>query len=53
MCCVTAAVAVFVLQVVERSRDFYDYNTSVDVAVIYNKNIPFPAVTICNQNTFK
>ena len=51
--CVTAAIAVFLYQVIYRSKTFLDYNTSVDLQVLYEDEIPFPAVTICNQNTFR
>ena len=29
------------------------HQTTVNVEVIYNESLPFPSVTICNQNLFR
>lgn len=51
--CVLAAVTAFVSQVVTRSLVYLDYHSNVNVQLIYNNSIPFPAVTVCNQNQYR
>lgn len=51
--CVVAAVLFFVVQVSLRVGVFFEYNTNVDVEKVYTTKLPFPAVTICNQNKFR
>ena len=51
--CVVAACLIFVLQVVLRVSVYLEYNTNVDVEKVYMKKVPFPTVTVCNQNTFR
>ena len=51
--CVSAAIILFTVQVATRAKVYFDYNTNVDVSVIYTKTMEFPAVTICNQNNFR
>ena len=51
--CVLAAIVLFVAQITSRSLDFFKYSTTVDVEVIYEDSLKFPAVTFCNQNNFR
>ena len=43
----------FVYQVADRTLVYFDYNTTVSVKVRYTDQVPFPAVTICDINTFR
>ena len=51
--CVSAAMILFVYQVADRTLVYFDYNTTVSVKVRYTDVVPFPAVTVCNINTFR
>ena len=51
--CVTAAIILFVYQVADRTLVYFDYNTTVSTKVHYSDEVLFPAVTICNINTFR
>ena len=50
---VVTAVILFTYQVAERTTDYFGYNTTVSVNIRYVAEVPFPAVTLCNINTFK
>ena len=43
----------FIIQVALRVNVYFEYNTNVDVEKVYTTKVPFPAVTICNQNNFR
>ena len=32
---------------------YLDYTSKVDVEITYVDKLPFPAVTVCNQNLFR
>ena len=49
----TAAMILFVYQVADRTFVYFDYNTTVSVDIRYLDEVPFPAVTLCNINTFR
>ena len=51
--CVSMSVVLFSVQVVNRISDYFDYKTNVNVEIVYLSSIPFPAVTICNQNSYR
>ena len=51
--CVTTAMFLFVYQVADRTSVYFRYNTTVSVNIRYIKSVPFPAVTLCNINTFR
>ena len=44
---------IFVYQVADRTLVYFDYNTTVSVKVRYTDRVPFPAVTVCDINTFR
>ena len=50
---VVTAVILFTYQVAERTTDYFGYNTTVSVNIRYVAEVPFPAVTLCNINTFR
>ena len=50
---VLGAFSFFCWYVFDRLSYLRSHPTSVDVEVIYTDQIPFPAVTICNQNLFR
>ena len=37
----------------KRTFVYFDYNTTVSVNIRYIEEVPFPAVTLCNINTFR
>ena len=49
----TAAMILFIYQVADRTFVYFDYNTTVSVDIRYLDEVPFPAVTLCNINTFR
>ena len=51
--CVTTAMILFVYQVADRTQVYFEFNTTVAVSVQYTDRVPFPAVTVCNINTFR
>ena len=48
-----AAMILFVYQVADRTFVYFEYNTTVAMNIHYVKRVPFPAVTLCNINTFR
>ena len=47
------AILLFIFQVGMRTTDFFNYSTTVDVQLTYTDQVKFPAVTLCNQNSFR
>ena len=50
--CVVTAIVFFIYQVSDRAMTYLDYNTTVSVNIRYMNQVPFPAVTLCNINSF-
>ena len=50
---VLTAVVLFAVQVISRFDDYFSYPSTVNVDVVYVDEIEFPAVTLCNQNSFR
>ncbi|OWF39662.1 Acid-sensing ion channel 2 [Mizuhopecten yessoensis] len=48
-----ACVGMLLLQIVDRVMYYYSLPMDVNFRVNYNTSLLFPAVTICNQNSFK
>ncbi|XP_033763354.1 uncharacterized protein LOC117344637 [Pecten maximus] len=44
---------VMTFQIVDRIMYYYENPVNVNVKVNYNQSLYFPAVTLCNQNTFR
>ncbi|XP_064628199.1 uncharacterized protein LOC135487905 [Lineus longissimus] len=44
---------IFALQVVQSVLMYYSWPVTVNVKVNYNETLVFPAVTVCNQNSFR
>ena len=51
--CVVSAAILFTSQVIIRSVDYFEHETNVNVELIYDSQVQFPAVTLCNQNNFR
>ncbi|ELU05481.1 hypothetical protein CAPTEDRAFT_190760 [Capitella teleta] len=51
--CVTVALGLFLVNVISRAGNYFDYPTNVDVSVHYKESMQFPAVTLCNLNNFR
>ena len=47
------AILLFIFQVGMRTTDFFNYSTTVDVQLTYTDQVKFPAVSLCNQNSFR
>ena len=45
---VLGAISLFMIQVEERIKSYYNYETNVDVELVYPNDIKFPVVTIYN-----
>ncbi|XP_074662873.1 uncharacterized protein LOC141915288 [Tubulanus polymorphus] len=43
----------FTYQIIDRASYYYEYPVTVNVNVEYNTTLKFPAVTICNLNSFR
>ena len=50
---VIGSISLFMVQVGERMKAYFNYETNVDVEVTYPTTIKFPVVTICNQNSYR
>ena len=48
-----SAVIFFVVQVGLRTKQYFKYGTTIDIELYFEDQIPFPAVTICNQNSYR
>ncbi len=53
MMAVCSAVSVFIYLMIARLIYYYRYPMAVSLDVNYEESLPFPVVTICNQNMFK
>ena len=51
--CIALMVAFFSLQVYERCVVYRRRETTTSVTTKYKDSVPFPAVTLCNTNTFR
>ena len=51
--CVVTAIVFFIYQVSDRAMTYLDYNTTVSVNIQYTNQVPFPAVTLCNINSYR
>ena len=49
----TGALILFIGQVGSRMEVFFEYKTNVAVTLKYAKQIEFPSVTLCNQNSYR
>ncbi len=47
------ATCLVISQAGQRTSDFFQYKTNVDVKLKYNTTLEFPSVTICNQNNYR
>ena len=50
---VLTSVGLFCYLFIQRLNYHFTFPKAVNVEVIYNKTLPFPAVTVCNQNLFR
>ncbi len=50
---VGCAFTLFLSLAITRLTYFFTYPKSVNVEVTYEESLPFPAVTLCNQNIFR
>ena len=51
--CVSSALIAFLYLMITRLQHYYLFTKTVNVDVTYKEDLPFPAVTVCNQNTFR
>jgi acid-sensing ion channel 5 len=51
--CVVTCVVLFAYQAIDRVCTYFDRASNVDVQINYVEEMDFPAVTICNYNTFR
>ena len=47
------AMGLFLSLMATKIKEYYSFPKIVNVEVTYNDSLDFPAVTICNTNTFK
>ena len=50
---VLCVISVFTYALTTRLIHLYSYPTDIDLAIGYWERVPFPAVTICNQNQYR
>ncbi len=53
MVAVLVAVTLFLYQVGMRTKEYFQYDTNINVEVKFVPEVQFPGVTVCNQNTFR
>lgn len=46
-------ITVMSYQIIDRIIHYYQWKTTVNVDVNFNDSLRFPAITLCNQNTFR
>ena len=51
--CIGMGLSVFLYVFIQRLLFYFQYTTRVDIQVVYQEELPFPAVTICNQNMLR
>lgn len=47
------AIILFTSQVASRTFTYFEHHTNTELQVVYDTKIPFPAITVCNQNNFR
>ena len=47
---VLTAIGLFTFILVQRFSHYVDHPARVNVEILYTESLPFPAVTVCNQN---
>ena len=50
---VTCAIVFFTTQVFLRTQEYLRYKTNINMELHFKDQLPFPAVTVCNQNTHR
>ena len=50
---VVASMVFCIVQVGIRTSDYLRYDTNIDIELKFVNQVPFPAVTICNQNAYR
>ena len=50
---VVSSMVFFMVEVGIRSRDYLKYETNIDIEISFEEQLPFPALTVCNQNAFR
>ena len=50
---VVSSMIFFMVEVGIRSRDYLKYETNIDIEISFEEQLPFPALTVCNQNAFR
>ena len=50
---VATAILIFLYLIGQQLQKYFEYPKSVLVEVDYQSQLPFPAVTVCNQNLFR
>ena len=50
---VLGAISLFMIQVGQRMQAYFNYETNVDVELVYPDEIDFPVVTLCNLNHYR
>ena len=50
---VISVLTAFVYAISARYSYLYTYPTNIEIDVGYPETVPFPAVTICNQNKYR
>ena len=50
---VVSAMIFFVVEVGLRTKEYFKYATNIDMELHFEDQIPFPALTMCNQNAYR
>lgn len=50
---VLASVLFFTVEVCLRTKEYFKHETNIDIELNFVDEVPFPALTMCNQNTFR
>ena len=53
MMMVLSSMIFFIVEVGLRTKEYFKYGTNTDMEIHFEDQIPFPALTICNQNSYR
>ena len=50
---VVSSILFFTVEVGLRTKEYFKHETNIDMELMFVDEVPFPALTMCNQNAFR